>query len=71
MARPGLEPGTPRFSVLRPNLSNWAKNPALKGLLVGGLKQAEVSYLRTLALRLGTEIGFGTQSGLDSRDVAP
>ncbi len=27
VARPGLEPGTPRFSVLRPNLSNWAKKP--------------------------------------------
>jgi hypothetical protein len=27
MARPGLEPGTPRFSVVRPNLSSWAEIP--------------------------------------------
>jgi hypothetical protein len=27
VARPGLEPGTPRFSVVRPNLSNWVEIP--------------------------------------------
>jgi hypothetical protein len=62
MARPGLEPGTPRFSVLRPNLSNWAESPAIKRLLVGSRKEAEAGYLRTFALQLGTQIGFGTQS---------
>jgi hypothetical protein len=62
MARPGLEPGTPRFSVLRPNLSNWTKSPAIKRLLVGSLLEAVVSYLRTFALQLGTQIGLGTQS---------
>jgi hypothetical protein len=71
MARGGLEPPTPRFSVLRPNLSNWAKSPAIKRLLGGSLKEAQVSYLRTFALRLGTEIGFGTQFDADGRDVAP
>ena len=30
MARPGLEPGTPRFSVVRVSLSNRAKTPANK-----------------------------------------
>ena len=63
MARPGLEPGTPRFSVLGPNLSNWAKSVAIKRLLVGSVREAEVSYLRTFALRLGTKINFGTQWG--------
>ena len=62
MARPGLEPGTPRFSVLRPNLSNRAKSPAIKRLLVGSPREAGVSYLRTFALQLGTQISFGTQS---------
>jgi hypothetical protein len=62
MARPGLEPGTPRFSVLRPNFFNWAKSPAIKRLLVGSLQEAQVSYLRTFPLQLGTQIGFGTQS---------
>jgi hypothetical protein len=38
MARPGLEPGTRRFSVLRPTLSNRAESPAIKRLLVGSLK---------------------------------
>ena len=28
MARPGLEPGTPRFSVVRPQLSNGLEKPA-------------------------------------------
>src|SRR3954470_22348634 len=28
MARPGLEPGTPRFSVVEPNLSNSGVTPA-------------------------------------------
>ena len=58
MARPGLEPGTPRFSVLTPNLSNQGKSPAIKRLLVGSVKEAEVSYLRTFALQLGTQIGL-------------
>jgi hypothetical protein len=62
MARPGLEPGTPRFSVLRPNLSNRAKSPAIKRLLVGSPREAEVGYLRTFALQLGTQISLGTQS---------
>ena len=30
MARPGLEPGTPRFSVVRVSLSNRTKSPAYK-----------------------------------------
>ncbi len=30
MARPGLEPGTPRFSVVRVSLSNRTKSPAFK-----------------------------------------
>jgi hypothetical protein len=41
---------------------NWAKCPVIKRFLVGSLTEVEVSYLRTFALRLGTEIGFGTQS---------
>jgi dihydrofolate reductase len=32
MARPGLEPGTPRFSVVRSRLSNDAENPANLGI---------------------------------------
>jgi hypothetical protein len=30
--------------------------------MVGGVSRAELRYLRTFALRLGTQIAFGTQS---------
>jgi hypothetical protein len=35
MARPGLEPGTPRFSVVDRDPSNYAESPAFSGVYVG------------------------------------
>ena len=48
MARPGLEPGTPRFSVLRPNVSNWARSPAIKRLLVGASRKQKLAICELL-----------------------
>jgi hypothetical protein len=62
MARPGLEPGTPRFSVVGPNLSNWAETPVNKRVSSKYPPAREVRNLRTYAGQLGTEIRFGTQS---------
>jgi hypothetical protein len=70
MARPGLEPGTPRFSVLRPNLSNWAESPAIKRLLVGSVKDAEVSYLRTFCAAVGYPDRSWYPIDADGLDVA-
>jgi hypothetical protein len=61
MARPGLEPGTPRFSVVRANLSNRAEIPGKQRVRWSVAKRAISCYLRSFALRLGTEVGSGTQ----------
>jgi hypothetical protein len=41
MARPGLEPGTPRFSVVRANLSNEPESPGKQRVLTVGLAAAK------------------------------
>jgi len=61
MARPGLEPGTPRFSVVRANLPNWAEIPGKPQVRWSVAKRANSCDLRSFALRLGTEVGAGTQ----------
>ena len=45
MARPGLEPGTPRFSVVRPSRLNIA---VLQEILVAGGMFSESGFSRTL-----------------------
>ena len=60
MARPGLEPGTPRFSVVRSSLSNDAENAANSRLRRG---QAHVCKLRKFH-------GFLADSGDEGRLVS-
>jgi hypothetical protein len=62
MARPGLEPGTPRFSGLRTEASSTAKS--LRGYWFSqrGPSSTDYRYLRSFARRLGTRIAAGTQS---------
>ena len=61
MARPGLGPGTPRFSVLRRNLSNWAEIPAKKWVASRDSSERERALCELYAPQLDTEISFGTQ----------
>jgi hypothetical protein len=56
-----LEPGTPRFSVVRPNVSNWAQIPGNKRLYGRQASTEVYCYLRTFSVGLGTEIGAGTR----------
>jgi hypothetical protein len=61
MARPGLEPGTPRFSVVGRNLSNSVVIPANMRLLAVERHGLDVRKLHSFLLDLGTETRFGAQ----------
>jgi hypothetical protein len=54
--------GDTTISVLRPTLSNRADAPVNEGVSSRRRLDADVPYLRTFALRLGTQIDFSTQS---------
>jgi hypothetical protein len=69
MARPGLEPGTPRFSVMNRNLSNSRGIPAFEWVLAIDPHQLDVRKLRSFRVDLGTESRFGAQWAL--APVAP
>jgi hypothetical protein len=62
MARPGLEPGTPRFSVVVQNLSNSGGIPANPLVLAVDRWMLDVRKLRSFVADLGTRGGFGAQS---------
>ena len=57
MARPGLEPGTPRFSVVRPKLSNWAEIPGKHRVL----RQVAVRGNRSLSAIFCAAVGYRDQ----------
>ncbi len=61
MARPGLEPGTPRFSVVGRNPSNNAEKPAVLRYLDRRDHQPDVRKLRSFVADWGTRLRFGTQ----------
>jgi hypothetical protein len=69
MARPGLEPGTPRFSVVAAKLSNSAESPAVWRLLERHDHQRDLRKLRFFVADLGTRGGFGAQSDRSVADV--
>ena len=54
MARPGLEPGTPRFSVVEQILSNSAESPAIWWFIYPCDHQLNDRKLRSLLADLGT-----------------
>jgi len=66
MARPGLEPGTPRFSVVDRNLSDKGGILAIQHLLAGHPRRLDVRKLRWFLADLGTERRFGAQWQLPS-----
>ena len=53
MARPGLEPGTPRFSVVRSGLAGGAKSLEKKRFSAAHTSDARVRYLRAFARSSG------------------
>jgi hypothetical protein len=63
MARPGLEPGTPRFSVVVQNLSNIGGIPANTPVCAGRWRSANRRKLRLFIAGLGTGTRSGAQSG--------
>ena len=63
MARPGLEPGTPRFSVVGQNVSNSDAIPAVQRVLAIESDRLDVRKLRSFLEGLGTEMRCGAQLG--------
>jgi hypothetical protein len=61
MARGGLEPPTPRFSVVGLNLSNSGAIPAIPYVLAAECRGLDTRKLRSLLVDLGTEMSFGAQ----------
>jgi hypothetical protein len=53
MARPGLEPGTPRFSVLGPTLSNWTEIPDKQRVLAQDARQRNSSLFAIFCAAVG------------------
>jgi hypothetical protein len=64
MARGGLEPPTPRFSVMDGNLSNSRGIPAFEWVLAIDPHQLDVRKLRSFRVDLDTESRFGAQWAL-------
>ena len=62
MARPGLEPGTPRFSVVEQNLSNNGGIPANVRVRAWRWRRSDSRKLRSFLVDLGTDTRFGAQS---------
>jgi hypothetical protein len=68
VARPGLEPGTPRFSVVGRNVSDSRAMPAIERSLAVEPPRSDVRKLRSFAVDLGTQFRLGAQStGADLR----
>jgi hypothetical protein len=67
MARPGLEPGTPRFSVVGRNPSNCRESPAMRRLHIIDGCPSDVRKLRSFAASLGTEMHPSAQSAFSIR----
>jgi hypothetical protein len=61
MARPGLEPGTPRFSDVDRNVSNSRVIPAIERVSVIESHWLDVRRLRSFLADSGTEMRIGTQ----------
>jgi len=55
MARPGLEPGTPRYSVVGRNRSNKVESPAIPRVLLRHGRREEVRNFHTFLADSGTE----------------
>jgi hypothetical protein len=53
MARPGLEPGTPRFSVLGPDLSNWPEIPGKQRVLGLAARRSNSSLFAVFCAGIG------------------
>ena len=64
MARPGLEPGTPRFSVVDQDSSNTRGTPAFERVLASPSHRLNVRKLRSFRADLGTEMCFGARGSL-------
>jgi hypothetical protein len=62
MARPGLEPGTPRFSVVGQNLSNSGGTLQIRQSCGTMAEEADRRKLRSFLADLGNETRFGAQS---------
>jgi hypothetical protein len=62
MARPGLEPGTPRFSVVGRKRSNCHGMPGIPRFSECGGCGEDVRKLRSFAVDLGTEINLSAQT---------
>src|SRR4029453_6127278 len=62
MARPGLEPGTPRFSVVGAEASNWLEAAANRRIPSRRQMRGDCRKLRSFAVDLGTQVGPGAQS---------
>jgi hypothetical protein len=58
MARPGLKPGTPRFSVVAWRAFSGHESPANKLILGAAPSGAQCRYLRTFSARLWDEVGL-------------
>ena len=61
MARPGLEPGTPRFSVADRNPSNRVESPAIQRESGEGHWTAKARKFHSFLTDSGTQMRFGTQ----------
>jgi len=59
MARPGLEPGTPRFSVVDRNRSNRVESPAVPGVHIVNERRDEVRNLHSFLVDSGTGTRLG------------
>jgi hypothetical protein len=62
MARPGLEPGTPRFSVVGAEASNWPEAAANRWVPSRRQMRGDCRKKRSFAVDLGTQVGPGAQS---------
>jgi hypothetical protein len=56
---PGLEPGTPRFSVVDRDPSNYVESPAFSEVCVVGVRRGEVRNLLSFLADSGTETRLG------------
>jgi hypothetical protein len=65
MARPGLEPGTTRFSVLREEVSNRPKSLRRRWSRTRETHSGDIRCLRTFRPRSGTRRGASTQCESD------
>jgi hypothetical protein len=62
MARPGLEPGTPRFSVVAQTVSNTGERPGIQRFPVVASRRARSAQIAFFLADLGTRLQLGAQS---------